>query len=69
MTEEEYIDTLKRGESTAPPSGNSYKMDGRAPSTAKATAGNPPSTKNEQRKGRKVVYIKTDVQHCQSTSS
>ena len=57
-------------------------LDEKEPATAKATAGNPPSTKNSSRNGRKVKYDKPDVryhqpvehansgvQYCQPTSS
>src|ERR1700733_8130766 len=69
MTEEAHADTLKRGESTVPPSKNMPKQDGKGPSTAKATVGNLPSTKNSLGNGNKVEYAKPDIQHCQPTSS
>jgi hypothetical protein len=69
MTEEEYENTLKGGKSTIPPTKTKQKPDGKEPSTAKATAGNPPSTKNSLRNGKRTEYADHDVQHCQPTTS
>jgi hypothetical protein len=69
MTEEEYENTLKGGKSTIPPTKTKQKPDGKEPSTAKATAGNPPSTKNSSRNGKRTEYADHDVQHCQPTTS
>jgi hypothetical protein len=68
MTEEEYENTLKGGKSTIPPTKTKQKPNGKEPSTAKATAGNPPSTKNSSRNGKRTEYANHDIQHCQPTT-
>jgi hypothetical protein len=82
LTEEEYRNTLEGGGNSSPPPETGRKADERGPTTTGATIGNPPSTKNSLRNGKRVEHeghniqyrqltghINLDVQYCQPTSS